>query len=303
MADQAVIEARGIHKAYGVTPVLDGVDLVVGRGQCVAVLGPNGAGKTTLVEILEGYRSRDAGEVQVLGVDPAHPTSAWRERIGLVLQNASLPRELTVAEAVARFASCYRRPRPVADVLEQVGLADRPDVRVGRLSGGQQRRLDLAVALVGDPELVFLDEPTTGFDPVARRQAWTVLQDLAATGTSVLLTTHYLDEAAVLAEQVVVVQDGRVIASGTPDELARTEAGTRIRVATGVLDAAPEPLRARYVPAGRWRELQTDAPERDLHALTAWAVDSGTELVGLEVSRPSLEDVYLNLVGVPDGDP
>ncbi|MGI8535031.1 MAG: ABC transporter ATP-binding protein/permease [Mycobacteriales bacterium] len=300
---EAVVEAHGVCKSYGGRTVLDGVDLRLERGRCVAVLGPNGAGKTTLLEILEGYRSRDSGEVQVLGTDPAVPTGAWRDRIGLMLQSASLPAGLTVAETVARFASCYHRPRPVPDVLRQVGLADRPGTRASRLSGGQLRRLDLAVALVGDPELVFLDEPTTGFDPVARRQAWTVLKSLTEAGTSVLLTTHYLDEAAKLAEQLVVVAGGRVIAAGRPDELTQSGAALQIRVAAGVLDAAPDALRSRFVSDEHGQQMQTASPEADLHALTGWAlfgVTSATFLplcIGLVQKREA--GVLKRLRGTP----
>src|SRR3989442_4872693 len=215
-----VVHVRGLRKAYGDVEAVGGLDLDVRAGEIFAVLGPNGAGKTTTVEILEGYRRRDAGEVTVLGADPAHAPLAWRARIGLVLQQCQLPPELTVRELVSRYAGYYPAPRPVAETIGLVGLTGKENVRTGPLSGGQQRRLDDSLALVGDAELVFLDEPTTGFDPSARRHAWAMIADLRTLGKTVLLTTHYLDEAEALADRVAVIVGGRVVAEGPPAELA-----------------------------------------------------------------------------------
>jgi ABC-2 type transport system ATP-binding protein len=286
------IEVRGLRKAYGPVLALDGVDLTVRRGELLAVLGPNGAGKTTLVEILEGHRSATAGDVRVLGFDPARRERDFRERIGIVLQDGGLDDLLTVGEAVELYAAAYPDPRPAAEVLELVGLADRAGVRASELSGGQRRRLELALAIAGRPELIFLDEPTTGFDPAARRQSWELIAGLRELGTTILLTTHYLDEAQHLADRVVVVSGGRVIAEGAPDELGGTpEAIIGFRAPEGL----PLPAGAEVDPRDGRVALRTATPTRDLAPLVAWAAERGVELEGLTVTRPSLEDVYLEL--------
>ena len=256
-----------------------GIDFEVAAGEVFGLLGPNGAGKTTTVEILEGYRTRDAGEVTVLGFDPGEATRAFRERIGVVLQQSELWPVLTVREVHRIFAGYYRQPRDVDEVVELVGLAEKRDEQVKTLSGGQKRRLDLGIALVGDPELVFLDEPTTGFDPAARRNAWELVRSLRSLGKTVLLTTHYLDEAQQLADRVAVLRDGVIVRIGRPSELT---AGTRAQI--------------RYRKDGEEVVLDTDEPTRALHELTAKAVAEGVELEGLEVRRATLEDVYLELV-------
>ena len=271
------------------------------EGEIFAFLGPNGAGKTTTVEILEGYRERSAGEVRVLGEDPARGDRAWTARIGLMLQNWQVEPDLTVRESLEQFAGYYPRPRPAAEIAELVGLEQQYGVRASRLSGGQQRRLDMGLALIGDPELLFLDEPTTGFDPVARRAAWQIVDALRASGKTVFLTTHYMDEAQSLADRVAIIVKGEIKAEGTPDELAGTS-GVRIgfRLPAGValseLPASAGP--AREIANGRV-EVQADAPVPAVHALTAWALERGVDLPGLEVRRRSLEDVYLELTAEP----
>jgi ABC-2 type transport system ATP-binding protein len=273
------ISVRGLHKSYGALEAVRGIDFEVRRGEVFGLLGPNGAGKTTTVEILEGYRAREAGEVEVLGSDPASAGGEWRERIGVVLQSSAMYETLTVVEMLRLFAGYYREPRPVDEVVSLVGLQEKRDDRVRRLSGGQRRRLDLGLALVGDPELIFLDEPTTGFDPRARRQAWETIRGLRGLGKTILLTTHYLDEAERLADRVAVLAQGRIVASGAPAEL------------TGALPATE----IRYRENGREVVLETDEPTRVLHELTARALSESRELEGLVVRRPSLEEVYLSL--------
>jgi ABC-2 type transport system ATP-binding protein len=277
---EPAIRVRGLRKAYGGVEAVRGIDFDVMQGEVFGLLGPNGAGKTTTVEILEGYRRLDAGEVSVLGADPWQSSAAHRERIGVVLQHSELPPTLSVREVHRMFAGYFRRPRPVDEVIELVGLADKADARVKTLSGGQKRRLDLGVALVGDPELVFLDEPTTGFDPSARRTAWELVRSLRSLGKTILLTTHYLDEAQQLADRVAVIREGELIRIGTPHELIAT---------------APE-VEIRYREAGRDVVLATAEPTRVLAELTGAALAEGRELEGLEVRRASLEDVYLELV-------
>jgi ABC-2 type transport system ATP-binding protein len=293
----AVITVRGLRKAYGDVEAVRGIDLEVDHGEIFAFLGPNGAGKTTTVEILEGYRPRDAGEVLVLGVHPEAATAAWRSRVGVVLQSSQVEPALTVRETVALYAGYYRRARPVEDTIELVGLTEARDRRAGRLSGGQQRRLDVALALIGDPELLFLDEPTTGFDPAARRAAWEVIANLRALGKTVFLTTHYLEEAEVLADRVAIIKDGRIVATGRPADLVRHD---RTEVRFGLPDGVdgsqlPDRLRDRLLRRGGRFELRTGQPVADLAALCSWAVDRGVDLTDLEVARPSLEDVYLEL--------
>ena len=273
------IEVRELRKSFGTVEAVRGIDLELPPGEIFAFLGPNGAGKTTTVEILEGYRQRDAGTVEVLGEDPGRAGTAWRERIGVVLQSSAVYPTLTVREMLALFAGYYRRPRPVEDVLELVGLAAKRDARVKSLSGGQSRRLDLGLALVGDPELVFLDEPTTGFDPAARRAAWETIRSLRALGKTILLTTHYLEEAERLSDRVAVLREGSIVALGRPDELMGRGRETEIR----------------YRRNGREVVIRTGEPTRALHDLTAEALAAGIELEGLEVRRPTLEEVYLSL--------
>jgi ABC-2 type transport system ATP-binding protein len=295
---ESVISVRGLRKSYGDLEAVRGIDLDVTRGEVFAFLGPNGAGKTTTVEVLEGYRERSAGEVSVLGEDPASAGRSWREGIGIVLQNNKLDPYLTVREALGLFAGYYRRPRPVEDVIELVGLGAKADERTSRLSGGQQRRLDVGLALVGDPELLFLDEPTTGFDPSARRQAWDVIRGLRDLGKTVFLTTHYMDEAQHLADRVGIIARGRIVAEGPPQDLGdREHAPARIsfRLPDGI-SAADIPLKGAEAVNGSVAYASTD-PTHDLNRLTSWAMERGAGLDGLEVRRPTLEDVYLRLTG------
>jgi ABC-2 type transport system ATP-binding protein len=292
-----VITVRGLVKRYGGTEAVSGLDLEVGAGEIFSFLGPNGAGKTTTVEILEGFRRRDAGEVSVLGEDPARASAAWRARIGVVLQESEPPGLLTVREALELFAGYFPHPREVDETIAQVGLTEQADQRAGRLSGGQKRRLDVAIALIGDPELLFLDEPTTGFDPAARREAWEVIAGLKQLGKTVFLTTHYLDEAQRLADRVAIVKGGRIVAEGTPGELGgRDTAATTIAFALpdGVEPPAGLSAAPRSLGGGRV-ELATARPVADLAVLAPWAQQNGYDLAGLEVRRPTLEDVYLEL--------
>ncbi|HEY8115615.1 MAG TPA: ABC transporter ATP-binding protein [Actinomycetota bacterium] len=296
MSDRAM-EVTGLRKTYGDLEAVAGIDLHVGVGEVFALLGPNGAGKTTTVEILEGYRQRTAGEVSVLGFDPAGRARALRERVGIVLQSTGVDPYLTVRETVALYASYYPSPRDVDEVVELVGLAEKRDTRVLKLSGGQQRRLDVAIALAGDAELLFLDEPTTGFDPGARRNAWEIVRNLTALGKTVFLTTHYMDEAQYLADRVAVIAKGRIVAEGPPATLGdRHLAKSVIRFRPPAGDLPPE-IASIATTANDELELTVTDPTRILHELTSWAVGRGVELEGLEVSRPSLEDVYLELTG------
>jgi ABC-2 type transport system ATP-binding protein len=294
---EPVISVGGLRKSYGELEAVRGIDLEVGRGEIFAFLGPNGAGKTTTVEILEGYRGRTAGEVTVLGADPARVDREWRQRVGIVLQESKMHPELTVRESLELFAGYYRSPREVEGTIDLTGLSEKAEDRVGRLSGGQQRRLDVALALIGDPELLFLDEPTTGFDPSARRRAWGVVASLRDLGKTVFLTTHYMEEAQELADRVAIIAHGRIVAQGSPGELAgRGNAAARIsfRLPDGVTSAdLPEKL-AAAVGNGEVR-LEADDPVPVLHELTSWALERRVPLAGLEVRRPSLEDVYLEL--------
>ncbi len=296
-----VIAVEGLTKSYGSFAAVGGIDFEVRRGEVLALLGPNGAGKTTSVEILEGYRRRDAGRVSVLGVDPEGRPRSLRAKVGIVLQECAVDPYLTVTEAVTQRADLYPSPRPVGEVVELVGLEEKARSRVKTLSGGQQRRLDLGLALVGDPELIFLDEPTTGFDPSARREAWDVVRGLCAEGRTVVLTTHYMDEAQALADTVVVIAAGRVVASGSPDTLGGRDHGeTTVRfvlpAGCGVGDL-PLPAGLAPVERGEFVEFRIAEPTAVLHALTGWAVSRGGPLEGLAVNRPTLEDVYLALTG------
>ena len=275
----SAVSVADLKKSYNGLQALRGVSFEIAQGEIFGLLGPNGAGKTTTVEILEGYRERDGGAVTVLGEDPSSAGLDWRERIGVVLQSSSFYDSLTVAENLALFAGYYAQPRPIGDVVELVGLEEKRDTLVRSLSGGQRRRLDLGLALVGDPEIVFLDEPTTGFDPEARRRAWQTIASLRDLGKTILLTTHYLEEAERLSDQVAVVRDGQIVALGPPAELTSTLPATEIR----------------YRRNGQEVVLQTEEPTKVLHELTSEAVATGHELEGLEVRRASLEDVYLTL--------
>ena len=294
-----MITVRGLRKSYGRLEAVRGIDLEIRPGEVFAFLGPNGAGKTTTVEVLEGYRERDAGEISVLGVDPASPTREWRERIGIVLQQCRMRPELTVSETLELYAGYYRAARSVAETMGLVGLGEKADDRVGHLSGGQQRRLDVGVALIGDPDLLFLDEPTTGFDPSARRQAWGMIASLRELGKTVFLTTHYMDEAQRLADRVAIIARGRIVAQGTPERLGDRESQpTEVSFRLSPQDAGAEPPvdGALAGPNGAWA-VRSEAPTELLHRLTGWALERGIELEALEVRRPSLEDVYLELTG------
>ena len=300
---EAVISVRGLRKSYGELEALRGIDLDVARGEIFAFLGPNGAGKTTAISVLEGYLERDAGEVEVLGEDPASVGRDWRGRVGFVLQECRMEPLLTVRETLEMYAGYYEHPRDVAETIELIGLTDKADDRTGRLSGGQQRRLDVAVALIGDAELLFLDEPTTGFDPSARRAAWQVIEGLRDLGKTVMLTTHYMDEAQALADRVAVIASGRIIAAGTPDDLGgRRDAECVISFELPGGDSAT----VQAAVAGEWSRtngrlsLRTGDPTRSLHELTGWALANGIGLEGLEVTRPSLEDVYLELTAAEE---
>ena len=290
----SAVEVRGLRKAYGSFEAVRGIDLSVEAGEVFALLGPNGAGKTTTVEILEGHRQRSAGDVSVLGHDPGRNERALKERVGIVLQQTGVDEYLTVREVVQMVAGYYPAPRDVDEVIALAGLTEQRGQRVKKLSGGQKRRVDLAVALAGDPELLFLDEPTTGFDPSARRQAWETVRGLASLGKTIFLTTHFMDEAQALADRLAIIADGRIVATGTADELigATTPATTiRFRLADGV--ELPQSFGARG--SGSAYEIETAEPARTLHELTGWALSAGAELHELEVGCRSLEDVYLQL--------
>jgi ABC-2 type transport system ATP-binding protein len=280
-----VISIKGLRMSYGSTEAVRGIDLEVNRGEVFAFLGPNGAGKTTTVEILEGYRRRTGGDVSVLGEDPQRAGREWRERIGIVLQSGRLDPYLTVRESLDLYAGYFREPRPTEDVIALIGLEGKADERASRLSGGQQRRLDVGMALVGDPELLFLDEPTTGFDPSARRQAWDVIAGLRDLGKTVFLTTHYMDEAQRLADRVTIIAAGQIAARGTPADLGNRAGGETT---------------IRYRVDGREVSLQTTEPVQALNELTGKALANGEGLEGLEVTRPSLEDVYLELTAAAE---
>src|SRR5665213_4034210 len=291
------VEVRGLTKSYGEFQAVGGVDFSIGVGEIFALLGPNGAGKTTIIEILEGYRSRDGGDVRVLGRDPGRDRKELSAKIGIVLQSRGIERYLSVAEAIEMYGSYYPKPRPVEELIELVGLEEKRDARVISLSGGQQRRLDVAIGLVGDPDLIFLDEPTTGFDPSARREAWEMVKNLAALGKTVLLTTHYMDEAQYLADRVAIIAGGRLVAEGTPSTLAGRESARatvsyRLPAGTtappGLGDHSPGDDRFAFTP---------DDLTRAMYELTQWAIDNEIILEALQIQRPSLEDIYLQLTG------
>ena len=296
----AAIEVRRLRKTYGPIIAVDDLSFDVLAGEVYALLGHNGAGKSTTVEILEGHRDRTGGEVSVLGTDPRDGGRELRDRVGIVLQSSGIENELYVGEALELYGSCYRRRRDVGEVLELVGLAELAGQRIGTLSGGQRRRIDLALGIVGHPELLFLDEPTTGFDPAARRRSWELISDLCGEGTTVLLTTHYLDEAEHLADRVGVLKAGRLIAEGAPSELIRAETETRVSfdLPDGItIDELTAVIPSAASNVGRRVEFSTKTPTAAVAALTGWAVARGLELAELSVTRPTLEDVFLDLVG------
>ncbi len=298
MAD-SVISVQGLRKSYDGFEAVRGIDLEVVAGEVFAFLGPNGAGKTTTVEILEGYRQRTGGEVSVLGVDPRDADRSWRNRVGFVLQESGLVPELTPREAIEQYAGYYSHPRDIDETVELVGLSEKAEVRTSKLSGGQQRRLDVALALIGDPELLFLDEPTTGFDPSARRQAWDVIAGLRNLGKTVFLTTHYMEEAQTLADRVAIISAGRIVASGSPDDLGsdreeRTEISFRLPAGVRAPDLPFAVRTSARIDAGAV-SLTAEDPVPILRELTNWAAERGVGLPGLTVGSPSLEDVYLEL--------
>ena len=298
MDGSAAIDVRGLVKTYGDTRAVDGIDLRIERGEIFALLGPNGAGKTTTVEILEGYRSRDAGSVSVLGCDPATQRRQLKPQIGIVLQSTGVDRFLTVAETVTMYSGYYPRPRPCDEVIELVGLAGKRNTRVVKLSGGQQRRLDVAIALAGNPDLLFLDEPTTGFDPSARHEAWAIVKNLAALGKTVLLTTHYMDEAQHLADRVALVTAGRIVAEGPPATLGDGHmSGPHVRYRLPAVGGAPPADLIGTTGADGMTDLVPADLTLTLNRLTGWALEQGIKLDDIEVLRPSLEDVYLALTG------
>jgi ABC-2 type transport system ATP-binding protein len=303
--DALAIEARGLTKSYEDIEAVRGIDLTVRVGEVFALLGPNGAGKTTTVEIMEGFRDRTAGEVSVLGHDPSKQERSLKSRIGIVLQSTGIDPYLTVAETIDLYGRYYPKPRPVDEIVELVGLAEKRDTRVNKLSGGQQRRLDVGIGLAGDPELLFLDEPTTGFDPAARRGAWEVVKNLAGLGKTIFLTTHYMDEAQYLADRVAVIASGRIVAQGPPASLAgRDMAATVVRFRLpGGGHELPAGLRDAGAAADGSYEVRSEDPTRTLYELTGWAIERGVTLENLEVARPTLEDVYLQLTGdQPEGE-
>jgi len=303
VVSEAAIRVSGLRKSYGGHEAVSGIDFEVAAGEVFGFLGPNGAGKTTTIEILEGYRERSGGEVEVFGIDPAQPTRAWRNRVGLVLQECELDPLWTVREAVSLFARFYDAPRPVEETIKLVGLGDKRDARVGTLSGGQKRRADVAIGIVGDPDLIFLDEPTTGFDPTARRDAWNMIEGLKALGKTVFLTTHYMEEAQHLADRVAILRDGAIVAQGRPEELGeglgrRTVIGFTLNGGLDVEDVRAA-VSAPVAVNGNELEVETERPQEDLHRLLDLAERRGARLDELEVRRPSLEDVFLELTRDP----
>ncbi len=297
----ATIEVRGLRKSYGDVEAVRGIDLSVSKGEVFALLGPNGAGKTTTVEILEGHRDRTGGEVSVLGHDPGLNDHALKQRIGIVLQTTGVEPYLTVEETIDLFRGYFPHPLPLEEILDVIGLREQRRTRVRRLSGGQQRRLDVAIGLAGDPELLFLDEPTTGLDPAARRAAWKMVGNLRSLGKTVVLTTHYMDEAERLADRVAIIVQGEIVAEGTPEELMHGSGSTIIRFKIPpVAGVPPEDLRAESEGESGRYTIMTGMPTSSLHRLTGWALESGIELEELAVSTPTLEDVFIELVGAAE---
>ncbi len=295
--DGPAIEVRGLRKLYGEKPAVDGIDLRVSRGEVFALLGPNGAGKTTTVEILEGHRDRTSGDVSVLGYDPQSRDRALKERIGIVLQETGVSPYLSVAETVELYRGYFPHPRPLDEVLDLVGLQEQRDMRVKKLSGGQQRRLDVAIGLAGDPELLFLDEPTTGFDPAARRGAWDMVRGLQALGKTIFLTTHYMEEAEHLADRVAIIARGRIVAEGTPASLTHVNPNTRIQFsATEATAGLSDGVDGARIEGG-YVHIETPSPTAVLATLTSRATERGIELPELTVMRETLEDAYLELMG------
>ena len=298
------IQVRGLHKSYGNVEAVRGIDLQVSTGEVFALLGPNGAGKTTTIEILEGYLDKTAGDVQVLGYDPARKQTAFRERIGIVLQSTGVQPYLNVEETIDLFRGYYPHPMDLEDVLQATGLLPHRKVRVKKLSGGQQRRLDVAIGLSGDPDLLFLDEPTTGFDPSARRDAWGMIRNLRDLGKTVVLTTHYMDEAQNLADRVAIMIKGKIVVEGTPDELLSHAGGTTVRFKLPEsAPPIPEDLDAGVLQPDGHFILVTNTPTRSLLALTSWATSESIELDELSVTRPSLDDLFVQLASKGDSDP
>jgi ABC-2 type transport system ATP-binding protein len=302
--EDLAVEVRGLHKSYGEVEAVRGVEFEVAHGEVFCLLGPNGAGKTTIVEILEGYRSRSAGEVRVLGMDPARGDRALRDRVGIVLQACGVQDDLTVAELIEMYGRYHVRSRPVDELIELVELSDKRDTQAKHLSGGQRRRLDLALALVGDPDLIFLDEPTTGFDPAARRQAWSTIRSLCDLGKTVFLTTHFMDEAQFLANRVAVMRAGEIIAVGRPDQLGgRDLRPAEIRfvlpVSWSLGDLPDVPADGRSVDGDRVT-IVTREPVLAAHRITTWAIEHGVALERFSVTQPTLEDIYLELTGSGD---
>jgi ABC-2 type transport system ATP-binding protein len=305
---EPAILIEGLRKSYDDFEAVKGVDLTIETGQVFAILGPNGAGKTTTVEILEGYRQRSSGVVTVLGEDPGRPNRAWRERIGIVLQESEPTTLLTVRETITMYAGYYADPRDVEQTIGLAGLSEKADTRAGRLSGGQKRRLDVALALIGDPDLIFLDEPTTGFDPEARREAWDVIASMRDLGKTILLTTHYMEEAQRLADQIAVFAGGEIVAQGTPNEI-----GGREQLPSKISFQLPERIAASDLPPQFRADaddsglvtIESTEPTRSVNEITTWALDRAIELEDLAVARPSLEDIYLRLTRVanPDEEP
>jgi len=302
MAEPA-ISVRGLHKAYGRHEAVRGIDFEVEHGEVFGFLGPNGAGKTTTIEILEGYRPRTAGDVSVLGVDPQRPTRAWRNRVGLVLQECQLDPTLTVRETLSLYAGFYESPRNVDEIIKLVGLDDKRDAKLGTLSGGQKRRADVGVGIVGDPELVFLDEPTTGFDPSARRGAWNMIEGLKDLGKTIFLTTHYMDQAQHLADRVVILRQGQLVASGKPDELGASigsASEVRFRLPAGVTaDQLDKVVHEDLTLSGSEVSFRTEDVQKALFHLTGWAERHKVQLQDIQVQRPTLEDIFLQLTEEP----
>ena len=301
----AVVEVQELRKSYGKVERLHGITFEVQAGEILGFLGTNGAGKTTTIEILEGYRSRDGGRVSVLGIDPAHATRAWRNQIGLVLQECELDPVYSVRETVSMFARYFKRPTDIVATIEAVGLADKTDERVGHLSGGQKRRLAVALGLIGDPEVLFLDEPTTGLDPVARREMWVMIDGLRQAGKTIFLTTHYMDEAQHLADRIIILREGEIAAQGTPDELSRS-LGYRTEVTFTPFEGMALDTLIASIGAPVTREdslvrFATDSVQTDLELLLAWAKDQRAQLANLQVIRPSLDDIFVQLAGSPVG--